>query len=56
MMFRNGKSRLTLEGIVSSLNIKHFKNDSEYKIKFFEGNVCENGTEEQALLSSHTNP
>ena len=24
-----------LEGIVSSLNVKYFKNDSEYKIKIF---------------------
>ena len=30
MMFRNGNSRLTLEGIVSNLNIDYFKNDSEY--------------------------
>ena len=33
MMFRNGKNRLTLEGIVSSLNVKTSKNDSQYKIK-----------------------
>ena len=26
------------------------------KSKFFKGNVCENGTGEQGLLSRHTNP
>ena len=32
-MYVNGKSRLKLEDIVSSLNVKYFKSDIEYKIK-----------------------
>ena len=33
-------------------NVTYFENDSEYNINIFLGNVCENGTGEQGLLSS----
>ena len=36
-MFREGKQKL--QSIVSSLDVKYVKNDSEYKIKI---NICEN--------------